>query len=130
MTHLDENDNLVDIRKIPTPLEETDTINVSSITPAKYQLNKLKSTLQAIQDKTINIKNIITSALGVTSFSGVESDHIIGRGSTKVTKKFLADSLISLIKVVDEIEPISNVSLDVNSPQASNIGELDEFQTI
>ena len=89
---MDENDIIIDVVSDTPPADSSQSLSL----------------LRALCKKSQEIKFSITSALSKTSFSDVSSTQISGKGNCKVTKEFLAENLLSLIKMVDTVDPIIN----------------------
>ena len=64
--------------------------------------------LRILCSKSLEIKTKLTSTLSKTSFDDITPAHMSGKGNCKITKQFLAESVISLIKQVDSVEPLIN----------------------
>ena len=113
---------------------EMDVTSVTSISSDGDPALTLKSNLSKLCSLTIEVRKFICSALGKTGLSQVTPSQIIGRGSTKVSKEYLADNLIKIAKLAETIEPIVNAdSPSVNfvrtSESVSNVHNFEEYLT-
>ena len=78
-----------------------------SYTPSANS-TQTNSLLRRLCKKSFEIKTSIASALSETSFNDVNITQLSGKGNCKVTKEFLADSLLSIKKMNDVVDPIIN----------------------
>ena len=117
---------------------ETDSdnnlINVTSqsVNQTSEQDDTLKTILSTFCSVSLKIRTNISSALGKTSFSEVESSQMIGKGSTKVSKEYLADSVINLTRIAESLDPIINansfISCSNDIPQPGICIDVDDFK--
>ena len=82
-------------------------IDVVSDTPPADS-TQTNSLLRRLCKKSFEIETSITSALSKTSFKNVNSTQLSGKGNCKVTKEFLDDSIFSIHKIIDAVDPIIN----------------------
>ena len=101
---------------------EMDVTSVTSISSDSNPAVTLKSNLSKLCSLTLEVRNFICSALGKTGFSEVDYSQISGKGSTKVTKEYLADNLIKISRLAETIEPIVNAD-----PPSVNISPPSEY---
>ena len=79
-------------------------------------------------DKSREIKHSITSLLSKSSFSDVSVSMLSGQGNSKVTKYILAENLLSLISIVDKVDPVINDSTsDIGIGPANAMPDTSEF---
>ena len=95
--------------------------------------DSLKSILTTFCSTSLKIRNTITYGLGKTSFSEVAANQMIGKGSTKISKEYLADSVITLTRLAETLDPIVNANPVItcgNDSQKSCVNgvEIEEFQ--
>ena len=87
---------------------ETSLISVTSDSPPTDPTETLSS-LRILCGKSSEIKLSLTSSLGKASFSDVAAPQFCGKGNNKVTKEFLGENIITLIKLIDAVEPVINM---------------------
>ena len=92
---------------------DPELINVSSNSPSAESISALKVGISKICEESVKIRNRMTSALGKTSFDEVITSQLIGKGSTKISKEFLADSVITLNRLIESITPVANDSPNI-----------------
>ena len=88
-------------------MNDTQIINVVADTPPA-DTSQILPMLRRLCSKSLEIKTKLTSALSKTSFDDITPAQMSGKGNCKITKEFLAESVISLIKQVDSVEPVIN----------------------
>ena len=88
-------------------LDISHLVDIVGTTPAA-ETSQALPILQKLCSKTLEIKTKIISSLSKTSFDDVAATQMSGKGNCKITKEFLAESIISLVKLVDTVEPIIN----------------------
>ncbi len=85
---------------------------VEKIPPA--DISEAVIMLRGLCAKSLEIKTQLTSSLSKSSFYDITTAQLSGRGNCKVTKEFLAESIISLITLVDKVEPIISTQSPVS----------------
>ena len=107
-----------------------ETNNVIDVTTTKLQADEAANTLNTIVgglcNKTTALKAEICSTLAKTSFTDVAVTDMHGRGNTKFSKEYLPSNLITLMELIDCINPIVKadppvVSIIPCSPAVPNI---------
>ena len=109
---------------IPRNTEETgsDTdINITVVDMALQPDNKLVGLLKDLNIKTNEVKNNICSNLGTANIADVSSADI--KGNNKLNKPYLADIILTIIKLSDEI--CSCEHYNTTSYISSSLLELD-----
>lgn len=94
----------------------------------------LKAGITTFCSVSLKIRDTINSALGKTSFSEVTASQMIGKGSIKVTKEFLAESVITLTRLAESLDPIVNanpiITCREDVPQSSMGGvDVDDLKS-
>ena len=112
-----------------------ETDNVIDVTTTKLQADEAANTLTTIVgglcNKTTALKAEICSTLAKTSFTDVAVTDMHGRGNTKFSKEYLASNLITLIELIDCINPIVKADPPVVSIiPCSPAGHGDHVQNI
>ena len=97
---MDDSKIIIDVVSDTPPADSTQTISL----------------LRGLCKNSFEIKTSIKSALSKTSFNDVNSTQLSGKGNCKVTKEFLADSLLSIIKMIDAVDPIINTDYRSTNP--------------
>ena len=87
-------------------LDITSTTSNTTSTPG-VTLNTL---LKGLCNKSGQVKGDICSALSKTGFSDVQATDIAGKGKNTVTKIFLTENILTLIRLIDAVDPIINAS--------------------
>ena len=64
--------------------------------------------LRGLCAKSLEIKTKLTTTLSKPSFHDIIPSSMSGKGNCKITKEYLAESIISLINMVDAVAPIVN----------------------
>ena len=119
---------------------ESDSDGIINITSQSIpQISEHNDTLKNCVTKfcsiSHSIRDNICSALGKTSFSEVSADHMFGKGTTKVTKEFLAKNIITLTRIAESLDPIVDAnpviscSKDIPSSSEGSAANMDEFKS-
>ena len=69
---------------------------------------QLKTLFTALCNKSNEVKGTMCSLLSKSDIADVTSGDMCGSGKTKVSKKFLADSVLAFINLVGSIDPVIN----------------------
>ena len=78
-------------------------------------------------NKSRSVRETLTLSLK-SNFNDMTADELSGKGTTKITKHFLAESVLSLVRLVDTLEAKSNTELCNSSPNAgSKVSEFNEY---
>ena len=87
---------------------DDESVNVTTLPPVNDPAGTLTTILGGLCNKAKVVKSTICSALAKTSFSDVTTAQLVGKGNNKVTKEYLADNLITIVKLIECIAPIVN----------------------
>ena len=82
-------------------------------------VDTITSTLSTLCEESRTIRKNICSVLKKTCFSDVDSSMIIGRGSTKISKQYLATNLINLVRLAGKVDPTGNSNVPILSQSMS-----------
>ena len=102
---------------------ENNNIDVLSTPQLADPVSTMTTILNGLCNKVRQIKTEVCSTLSKTSFNDVKVEHMHGRGNTKFTKEYLANNLVTLVGLVDCIDPIVNAKppvLDIGLPSSKN----------
>lgn len=88
----------MDVSEIISVTSDSHPVDISQTLPL----------LRSLCRNSLEIKTKLTSTLSKTSIDDVTTAQLSGKGNCKITKQYLADSLISLIKQVDAVDPLIN----------------------
>ena len=91
------------------PAEDVD-IDVESSPPidAAAIAQTFKSLLKGLCNKGKQIKTEVCSAFSKTNVGDIQAKDMCGKGNTKISKEYLADNILTLVSLVDMIDPIVN----------------------
>ena len=93
----------------------------------------LSTLLNTLCNHSNTIRNHVTLSLSKTGFEDIDPSKLSGKGSTKVTKEYLAGSLIEFIKIVDGIDSIVNSQkleepIDIDNLNYSTKRDKNDFE--
>ena len=83
-----------------------EVIDVESSSDTVSTTKKLSSLLSDLCNEGNSIKTVLCSLLSQTSLQNISADDICGQGKTKVKKEYLANSVLSLLRITEEMTPI------------------------
>lgn len=113
-----------------------DLINVTSQSlPQITEKDDLKKCVTKFCSISLSIRDNICTSLGKTSFSEVTADHLFGKGTTKITKEYLAKNIIILTRLAESLDPIMNanpiITCGKDTPQTSaggvDVGDFKDY---
>ena len=84
--------------------EEVTDVEYSSDTVSTTKM--LSSLLSDFCNEVNSIKTVLCSSLSQTSLRNISADDMCGQGKTKVKKEYLANSVLSLLRITEEMTPI------------------------
>ena len=89
---------------------EIDVESTSSSAPkstiAAVKVKHLTSLVKKLSIKGNTIKSDVCSALSETSLKDVQSKDMTGKGNIKISKDFLAENVLALLKYTTALNPI------------------------
>ena len=105
--------------------ESLDVTNVSTPTEMSKTFH---AALTDLLNRSRSIRETITLSMKL-SFNELTASDLSGKGSTKITKDFLAGSILSLVRLADIVEATPNTDIPINcsSDTGSNVTEFNEY---
>ena len=97
---------------------EEEVIDVETSSDTVSSTRKLSNLLADLCDESTSIKDALCSSLSQTSLQNISANNMCGQGKNKVKKEYLANSVLSLLRITEAITPIiigSNKELELES---------------
>ena len=109
-----------------------DDVDVISLPSTCKSLKTFTENLKILCKTASEIQYMITSGLSKTSFEGVDASQMVGKGSQKVSKEYLADTVIKLVRLIEPINSVVNSDVQnflASSPPETKTNEVNELKT-
>lgn len=101
-----------------------DKVDITTTLPVVDPTKTITTIMGGLCNKARQIKADICSALSKTHFKDVRAADMCGKGNVKVSKELLASNVITLVGLIDCIDPIINgeppVHINVSSSKSSD----------
>ena len=85
---------------------EEEVIDVETSSDTVSSTKKLSNLLADLCDESSSIKAVLCFSLSQTSLQNISANNMCGQGKNKVKKEYLANSVLSLLRITEAITSI------------------------